>query len=112
MTDEVLQERNKILEAIEGQTLCTLFQSTVSTYGTRDALGRRLEDGTWTWQTWREYGEDAKRFAMALLERGLGKGDFVAIMVNNRPEHVIADTGSFQFTDTFIFLRSLREITR
>ena len=100
MTDEVLQERNQILEAIEGQTLCTLFQSTVSTYGTRDALGRRLEDGTWTWQTWREYGEDAKRFAMALLKRGLGKGDFVAIMVNNRPEHVIADTGSFHAAAT------------
>ena len=51
MTDEVLQERNQILEAIEGQTLCTLFQSTVSTHGSRDALGRRLEDGSWTWQT-------------------------------------------------------------
>lgn len=32
---------------------------------------------------------------MALHARGLGKGDFVAIMLLNRPEHCIADVGSF-----------------
>ncbi len=102
MSDQVMKERQQILSAIEGQTLCSLFQSTVSTYGAKDALGRRAADGTWTWMTWAQYGEAARDFAMALHARGLGKGDFVAIMVENRPEHCIADVGSFHAAATGI----------
>jgi long-chain acyl-CoA synthetase len=97
---EVLAEREAVLAAVEGQTLCTLFQRTVAEHGGRDALGRRQPDGTWTWLTWADYGQAVRRFAMALARRGLGKRDFVAIMVANRPEHCIADTGAFHAAAT------------
>ncbi|CAN5414593.1 AMP-dependent synthetase/ligase [soil metagenome] len=100
MSDQVLTERKQISDAIAGQTLCALFQSTVSTYGAKDALGRRDADGNWSWMTWAQYGDAAKLFAMALLKRGMGKGDFVGIMVENRPEHCIADTGAFHAAAT------------
>ena len=100
MSQDVMQEREQLLGRIEGQTLCTLFQSTVSTYGDGDALGRRDAAGEWSWLTWAEYGDAVRHFAMALQHRGLGKGDFVAIMVANRPEHVIADTGAFHAAAT------------
>ncbi len=95
MSDRVLQEREAVLSAIGDTTLCDLFMETVTKHGGKDALGRRADDGTWSWMTWAEYGEAAKHFSMALQARGLGKGDFVGIMVANRPEHVIADSGSF-----------------
>ncbi len=102
MSNQVLTEREQLLKAIEGQTLCTLFQSTASTYGSRQALGRRDASGAWTWMTWAEYGRAARSFAMALHHRGVGKGDFVAIMVENRPEHCVADVGSFHAAATGI----------
>ena len=95
MSDQVLKEREAILSAIGDATLCSLFMETVEAHGTKDALGRRSADGSWSWMTWDQYGEAAKQFSMALQARGLGKGDFVGIMVANRPEHVIADSGSF-----------------
>lgn len=98
--EQTLKDRQRVLDAIEGQTLCSLFQSVVSAHGSRDALGQRDDEGNWSWMTWGEYGTAAKQFAMALHHRGVGKGDFVAIMVNNRPEHVIADAGSFHAAAT------------
>jgi long-chain acyl-CoA synthetase len=95
MSEQVLKEREAVLASIGDATLCSLFLEAVETNGPKDALGRRAADGTWSWMSWREYGEAAKRFAMALQARGIGKGDFVGIMVANRPEHVIADSGSF-----------------
>ncbi|MGI9015991.1 MAG: AMP-dependent synthetase/ligase [Euzebya sp.] len=97
---QVLAERAELLNSITDQTLCSLFQDTVSTHGSQDALGRRDQAGNWSWLTWNEYGTAARQFAMALHQRGLGKGDFVAIMVNNRPEHCIADVGSFHAAAT------------
>ena len=95
MSDQVLQEREAILATIGDSTLCDLFMTSVATHAAKDALGRRAADGTWSWMTWADYGETAKNFSMALQARGIGKGDFVGIMVANRPEHVIADAGSF-----------------
>jgi long-chain acyl-CoA synthetase len=106
MGEQVVAERQAILDRIQGQTLCSLFQSTVSTYGAKDALGRRDEQGEWSWMTWAEYGTAARDFAMALLRRGLGKGDFVAIMVANRPEHCIADVGAFSAAATGVSVYS------
>jgi long-chain acyl-CoA synthetase len=97
---EVLRERAQVQDAVAGQTLCTLFQSTVSTYGSKDALGRRDEAGNWSWMTWAQYGDAARDFAMALHQRGIGKGDFVGVMVANRPEHCVADTGAFHAAAT------------
>ncbi|HUG84579.1 MAG TPA: AMP-dependent synthetase/ligase [Euzebya sp.] len=106
MSDQVLKERQQILHSIEGQTLCTLFRSTVSNYAEMDALGRRDAEGSWTWMTWAQYGDAARLFAMALLERGMGKGDFVGIMVDNRPEHCIADVGAFHAAATGVSIYS------
>ena len=100
MSRDVIREREQILSSIEGQTLCTLFQSTASTYADKPALGRRDDGGEWSWLTWGDYADHARRFAMALHGRGIGKGDFVAIMVDNRPEHVIADVGAFHAAAT------------
>ncbi|MEE8599822.1 AMP-dependent synthetase/ligase [Euzebya tangerina] len=100
MTTPVEAQRAKILSAIEGQTLCTLFHQATTDHADADALGRRDDDGNWHWTSWGAYGQAAKHVAMALHKRGLGKGDFVAIMVENRPEHCIADAGSFMAAAT------------
>jgi fatty-acyl-CoA synthase len=43
--------------------------------------------------TYREYNEEANRYARWLKEQGLGRGDVVALMMENRPEYLIAWLG-------------------
>ena len=43
--------------------------------------------------TWSQYGAQAARFAAALRDLGLRRGDRVALMVRNRPEFHVADMG-------------------
>lgn len=87
---EVHAVRDDILAAIDSQTLCDLFQSAVATYPDADALVWD-DGGNWRSLTWAEYGDRVKRAAMGLSALGVDKGDFVAIMATNRPEHLIAD---------------------
>ena len=100
---DVMAERESILAAIEGQTLCDLFQTTVAEHADAKALAWR-EGSTWHHATWRDYGEQVRKVAMGLMALGVGKGDFVAIMATNRPEHVIADTGAFHAAATPVSL--------
>ncbi|MGZ5966340.1 MAG: AMP-binding protein [Polyangiales bacterium] len=72
-------------------TLCEAFQSTVE---------RRVDDvalrtpGDAVRITWREYGERVRRIAGALAALGVRHGDSVALMMTNRPEFNLCDTGA------------------
>ena len=47
--------------------------------------------GVWQEVTWGQYLEHVRAMAMALLDLGVGEGDHVAILSDNRPEWVYAD---------------------
>jgi long-chain acyl-CoA synthetase len=47
--------------------------------------------GTWTALGWREFVEQVRIVARALLELGVARGDRVALVAENRPEWLIAD---------------------
>ena len=93
MTDPAIAERERIERAIEGQTLCSLFQETAERQAGDDAL-HWLDGDTWRSTTWGDYRDAVRRVAMGLAALGVGRGDTVAIMATNRPEHVIADVGA------------------
>ncbi len=84
--------RAEILAEIEGRTLVDVFMSTCDANGGRDALVVRDGDG-FTSLTWAQYRERASAVAMALRGLGVGQGGCVALMMTNRPEHVICDVG-------------------
>src|SRR5690349_5963138 len=48
-------------------------------------------EGEYRPQSWREAAEAVRRLAGALIGLGLGPGDRVALVAENRPEWVIAD---------------------
>ncbi|MQA85188.1 MAG: AMP-binding protein [Streptosporangiales bacterium] len=89
---QVLGERAAVEEAIRGQTVCDWLARTVDKHGDAPALASRV-DGQWHALTWRETRERALEAAAGLMSLGLAKGDTVAIMAPNVPEHVIADLG-------------------
>jgi long-chain acyl-CoA synthetase len=92
-TEQVLREREEILAETEGRTLVDVFMATCDANGGKPALVVKEGDGFRT-RTWAEYRHEASQVAMALRRAGVDHGDFVALMMTNRPEHVIADIGA------------------
>ena len=91
MTDPAA-ERAVIDAEIEGMTLGHVLERNVADHGDKPALSWR-EGSVWRSFTWREYREHVAELAMALAGLGFKPGDFAAIMIRNRPEHLIADLG-------------------
>jgi len=89
----VQQERDAILGRTQGRTLIDVFMATCDANGGRPALVVKDDDG-FTTLTWAEYRHLASVVAMGLDDLGITRSDFVALMLTNRPEHVIADVGT------------------
>lgn len=85
-------ERDEILAEIQGRTLVDVFMATCDANGGRPALVTKDGEAFVTF-TWNDYRRDAQRVAAALVARGVERRDVIALMMTNRPEHVIADVG-------------------
>lgn len=67
----------------------TMFRDSVQRFADRPLYGVRKESG-WTWHTYREAGALVDDFRAALADLGVGRGDRVACVSNNRLEWIIA----------------------
>jgi len=74
------------------QTVPGAFLAAVGKWGDRVAM-RKKEYGLWHDITWKDYYENVKKIACALISLGLKKGDCAAIIGENCPEWVYADLG-------------------
>jgi long-subunit acyl-CoA synthetase (AMP-forming) len=92
-TDEILAVRASIDVQVDGVTLCNVLERNAKALPDRPALSWK-EDGAWRDLSWSEYRDRVAEVAMGLASIGVGRGDFVAIMTRNRPEHVMADFGA------------------
>jgi long-subunit acyl-CoA synthetase (AMP-forming) len=96
-------ERAAIDAQVKGQTLCTILERNANVHSDLPALAWK-QDGGWQQLTWRQYRERVAEVAMGLQALGVGRGDFVAIMSRNRPEHVIADLAAVHLGATPVSL--------
>src|SRR4026208_1238030 len=72
------------------RTLCAAFQHTATRRP--DPVALRPPDNS-TAITWGEYADRVRKVAGGLAKLGISRGDTVAIMLTNRPEFHIVDTG-------------------
>ena len=77
--------------ATEPRTLCEAFQSTAAAHP--DLVALRTPDDSVS-ITWQEYAARVRNVAAGLAGLGVARGDTVAIMLTNRPEFHIVDTGA------------------
>jgi long-chain acyl-CoA synthetase len=89
---DVAAERRDIDTKIEGQTIASVFQDAVRSFGDQDALRWKTGDA-WSSLSWADYGEKARDFAKGMIALGLEPGEFVNLLGNNVPEYVISDMG-------------------
>jgi long-chain acyl-CoA synthetase len=85
--------QQRILDRLGDRTFCDMFMETCRDNATRTALVDR-DGGTVRRRTWADYQRLATQVAMGLRALGIDHGDRVAIMANNRPEHVVVDVGT------------------
>jgi long-chain acyl-CoA synthetase len=89
--DAVTRARQEIEREIDGRTLCDLLADNAAGDGGDTPAMSWKQDGQWRTRSWREHRERVAEAAVGLARLGVGRGDFVAIMAANRPEHVVAD---------------------
>ncbi|KRA38891.1 MULTISPECIES: AMP-dependent synthetase/ligase [unclassified Nocardioides] len=77
--------------ATDNRTLCAAFQQTAS--ARPDAVAVRTPDDSVA-LTWREYADRVRGVAAGLAALGVTRGDTVALMLTNRPEFHVVDTGA------------------
>src|SRR5688572_14569789 len=74
-------------------TLVQLFFEAVDEFGDEPALRRVLSEATIADVSYRDVLGTVKRIAAGFEARGIGRGEHVAILSENRPEWAIADYG-------------------
>ncbi len=72
-------------------TFCAAFQATAARHPDRVAL--RSADGSVS-LTWRRYADRVRAVATGLAALGVRRGDTVGLMLTNRPEFHLVDTGA------------------
>jgi long-subunit acyl-CoA synthetase (AMP-forming) len=83
--------------ALAAATLCEAFQITA---GERpDAVALRTP-GDATSVTWAQYADRVRKIAAGLASLGVGRGDTLALMLVNRPEFHLADSGAMHLGAT------------
>ena len=91
--------------SIEGRTVVDIFAQNAKEHPSLPAIHWRVGD-KWSELTWSEYRAAVLDVAAGLIDLGIGRGDFVALMAANRPEHVIADLGVVHAAATPVTLYS------
>jgi long-chain acyl-CoA synthetase len=91
--DAVLAQRAQIEQKIAGRTLCDVLDDNADRYGEAPAACWR-DGATWHTLSWGQYRQRVVEVAAGLASLGVDHGDFVALMMANRPEHVLADQGA------------------
>lgn len=88
-----LKQRAEMEKQIAGKTCGHLLLTNSERHG--DAPAMSWKDGdAWHTITWSEVRDRVAEIAMGLTKLGVGRGDYVALMITNRPEHVLADQGA------------------
>ena len=93
MLRDIEQERLEIGGAIGDKTLVDLLDRNAERFGSLPAIRWSNGDSLRT-LSWAAYRQRVREVAAGLKSLGVEKGDFVALMAGNRPEHVMADLGA------------------
>lgn len=81
--------------------LVEIYQRAFATHAEREALGVK-KDGQWEWVTFRELGQQVDECRGGLAALGVGPGDRVAIVAENRVEWVVACYATYGLEAVFI----------
>jgi long-chain acyl-CoA synthetase len=81
--------------------LVELFEKSVEEFSGRELFGTKV-GSAWRWMTYAEFGRLVDAFRAGLAARGIGKGDRVAVISNNRIEWAVAEFACFGLEAVYV----------
>ncbi|MEA2444597.1 MAG: long-chain acyl-CoA synthetase [Thermoleophilales bacterium] len=96
-TAETGDRQAQDVKALKEATICGAFQVTAREFPDRVALRTKGDEFSMTWS---EYNDKVKSVAAGLAGLGLGRGDTIGLMLNNRPEFHLVDAGAMHLGAT------------
>jgi long-chain acyl-CoA synthetase len=82
-------------------TLVDIFTQSIEKFPTRELFGTK-SGGVWRFSTYAEFGKDVTALRGGLASIGVGKGDKVAIISNNRPEWAVSAYATYTLGAAFV----------
>jgi long-chain acyl-CoA synthetase len=83
------------------ETLVDIYTDAIKTFPDNPLFGTK-KDGQWNWMTYLEFGKMTDGFRAGLASLGVGKGDRVAIISNNRFEWAVAAYACYGLGAAFV----------
>lgn len=83
-------------------TLVELFDHAIRTHAASEAFGTKKADGTWSWLSYRDFGRLVEAARGGLAARGVGTGDKVAIISDNRVEWAVLAFATYTLGAAFV----------
>ncbi len=83
------------------ETLVDVYHDAIKTHPDNPLFGTK-KNGAWQWMTYLEFGKQTDAFRAGLASLGLGRGDRVAVISNNRAEWAIAAYACFGLGVAFV----------
>jgi long-chain acyl-CoA synthetase len=83
------------------ETLVDIYNHATKSYPKNKLFGTK-RGGTWTFSTYADFQRDVERFRAGLASLGLGRGDKMAVIANNRVEWAVAAYACFGLGIAFV----------
>ena len=83
-------------------TLVDLYQNSTTTFAKNPLIGRRNEDGSWSWTSYEEFGDMIEKARGGLASLGIEKGDRVAIISDNRLEWAVGAYATYSLGGAWV----------
>ena len=83
------------------ENLVDMYRQSVERFASRPLFGTK-QHGTWTYVTYREFGELVDRFRAGLASLGVGEGDGVAVISDNRVEWAVGAYATYGLAARYI----------
>lgn len=83
------------------QTLIDIFQLSTRTHGPRPLFGEK-RNGQWQWMTYAQFGQKVDDLRGGLAQLGIGAGDKVAVISNNRYEWAVGAYATYSLGAAYV----------
>ena len=83
------------------QKMSQLYAHSVKSHAARPLFGTKI-GGVWTWTTYGEFAAEAELARAALAGLGVGKGDRVAVIANNRSEWAVGAYATYGLRASYV----------
>src|SRR5919106_4232826 len=90
------------------ESLVDLYEASTRRFSDRELFGEKRE-GAWVWMTYRRFSQLVEDLRGAMAQLGIGAGDRVAVISNNRSEWALAAYAAYTRGAAYVPMYELQQ---